>query len=379
MNVPKRILLGQLASNGDCLYATTVARQIKVDYPGCHLTWAIGSAWRSMIDGNPDVDEVWEVDYYTIPGDFPQWARFEAEARKRKKRGEFDEVFLTQITMPNMHLWTGGVRSAILRAYPHPITVDQSPVVRLSAREVENVRQFAQLHHLAEKSHVILFECAPRSGQSLVSPQFALEVAHAIVQKHPTVAIVLSSNHSFDSTHENIIDGSILTLRENAELTKYCSLLVGASSGITWISTSDWAKPLPMIQLVIPDSACSNSVVYDFKQRGETVSDIIEMHNYTAENVILCVETVICDGFTNAQSKYNQVTPFKYKRYHDIQYILLRQFHWRQASQLFMLNIKEYGFNFKFISIAIRILLRAALMAPRKAVSKIKGSGVHAP
>ena len=29
-----RILLGQLGSNGDCLYATIVARQIKKDFPG---------------------------------------------------------------------------------------------------------------------------------------------------------------------------------------------------------------------------------------------------------------------------------------------------------------------------------------------------------
>ena len=38
---PKKIILVQLYSNGDCLYATAVARQIKQDFPGSHLTWAI--------------------------------------------------------------------------------------------------------------------------------------------------------------------------------------------------------------------------------------------------------------------------------------------------------------------------------------------------
>ncbi|MEQ1577992.1 MAG: hypothetical protein ABL894_10090, partial [Hyphomicrobium sp.] len=56
-----RILLGQLGSNGDCLYATTIARQIKKDFPGCHLTWAISSLCTRVLDNNPDVDEVWEV------------------------------------------------------------------------------------------------------------------------------------------------------------------------------------------------------------------------------------------------------------------------------------------------------------------------------
>jgi hypothetical protein len=57
----KRILLGHLASRGDCLYATAIARQIKADYPGCHLTWAIGSMCRAIIDGNPHVDALWKI------------------------------------------------------------------------------------------------------------------------------------------------------------------------------------------------------------------------------------------------------------------------------------------------------------------------------
>ena len=36
-----KVSLVQLDANGDCLYATTIARQIKQDYPGCHLTWWI--------------------------------------------------------------------------------------------------------------------------------------------------------------------------------------------------------------------------------------------------------------------------------------------------------------------------------------------------
>lgn len=372
MKSPKRILLGQLASNGDCLYATTVARQIKTDYPDCHLTWAIGSRWRSIIDGNPDVDEVWEIPYYDGPGNLEQWKRFETEAEKRRAQGDFDAIFLVQASPRNFHLWTGGVREAILRAYPHPITVDKAPVVRLSAPEVEKVRQFAEHHHLAEKSTVILFECAPRSTQSMVDPQFALEVAQCIVEKYDDVAVILSSNAPFESPSDNILDGSVLSLRENAELTKVCSLLIGASSGVTWISTSDWAKPLPMIQLVIPDLSRSNSAHYDFHRRGADVSQIIEMHSYSMDTVVSCVEAVRDHGFAAAKSKYHQQTPFKFQRYTDLQYLLMREFRWKQMVKLFKSNVEEHGFKINFVYRLIYLFFKALTIVPRRLFSKAK-------
>ena len=367
---PKRILLGQLASNGDCLYATTIARQIKADYPGCHLTWAIGPAYRSILRGNPDVDEVWEVDYYNSPGDFGQWARFEAEAKARQKHGDFDEIFLTQIAMPNFHLWTGGVRFAIYRAYARPITVDMAPVVRLSDEEIENVRRFAEIHQLAGKSQVVLFECAPRSAQSLVNPQFALEVATQIVKANVDVAVVLSSNLAFDSTHPNIIDGSVLSLRENAELTKYCSLLIGASSGVTWISTSDWAKPLPMIQLVVPDLMRSNSPTCDFLRRKQETKGIIETCSYSLADVIACVNMVLNDDFAGARAKFQQIPPLKFGLYNELQNSLIRHLKWKQAFQLLIANLGDYGWKFQFFLIPSAIFLRGFLATPRKLLSK---------
>ena len=374
MNRPKRILLGQLASNGDCLYATTVARQIKIDYPGCHLTWAIGSAWRSILDGNPDVDEIWEVKDYDTPGNFAQWARFEAEAKARKQRGEFDEIFLTQIAMPNFHLWTDGVRFAIYRAYPRPITVDTAPVTRLSEREVENVRQFAARHQLNEKSQVILFECAPRSQQSLVNPQFGSEVAQAIVEANPAVAVILSSNHAFDSANSNLIDGSVLTLRENAELTKYCSLLIGASSGVTWISTCDWAKPLPMIQLLVPDFVRGNSPTYDYEKRGVSTEQIIEMHDYSARDVVDCVNEIFARDFAAAKSKWGQITPLGFGVYQDLQKFLIRSLHLKQAVQLLALNLKEHGWRLPFFTLIPQVLISGILIAPSKILSRLKSA-----
>ena len=61
-NKIKKILLVQLFSNGDCLYATAVARQIKSDNPNCELTWAIANFCKDIINLNPFVDKVRIVD-----------------------------------------------------------------------------------------------------------------------------------------------------------------------------------------------------------------------------------------------------------------------------------------------------------------------------
>lgn len=368
----KHILLGQLASNGDCLYATAVARQIKVDYPGCHLTWAISSRCRSTIEGNPDVDAVWEI--AALPGIaiIDEWNEFVVEAKRRKERGDFDEIFLTQIVPATYHLWAGSVRSSILRAYPHAITVDVTPVLRLSAEEVERVKEFAEIHRLEEKSAVILFECAPRSQQSFVNPTFALEVAQEIIKEHPDVAFVLSSNQSFVSPHENIVDGSVLSLRENAELTKYCSLFMGCSSGVTWVSTSDWSKPLPMVQLVRPDLARSNSAFYDFQSRGADTSNIIEMHSYSAADVMRCMNEVLTRGFEAARPKFHQTTPLQFEQYRDVQLYLIVKFQWKQSFQLFLLHIKEYGFRPQFALIPAMLFFRCLFVVPRRVISVLR-------
>jgi hypothetical protein len=306
MGIRKKILLGQLTSNGDCLFATTLARQIKTDYPGCHLTWAISSLCRSIIDDNPYVDEVWEIPLTRNEDVVTAWMRFESEALNRKSLGDFDDIFLTQIAPGNLQNYDGTIRSSIFNAYPHPITVPVTPVMRLSQAEVDNVRRFAEAHRLTCRTNVVLFECSPKSGQSSVTPEFALEVAHSLTQKIPDTCVILSSNVPLNADDERIIDGSVLSLRENAELTKHCTLLVGCSSGISWLCTSDWANPLPMIQLINPRAIWFASFVHDYKYWGLPTDNIIEMTDHSVERLFQCIITVFTDGFSTARPIFHQ-------------------------------------------------------------------------
>lgn len=340
---PKKILLGQLNSNGDCLYATTVARQIKKDYPGCHLTWAIGSMCCSIIDGNPDVDDIWVIPLSDIGQIVDVWPIFEKEALEKKKLGVFDEVFFTQICLGNSYHYDGSIRSSIFRGYPYPITVPVAPVLRLSSTEIENVRKFAKFHRIHEKKHVILFETSPQSGQSFLTLDFAMGVAHKVVSTISNSCVILSSNISFSSRNKLIIDGSEISLRENAELTKYCTLLVGGSSGISWICTSDWAESLPTIQLLKPDAIWFNSVVKDHEQWGLATDKIIEMEECSIDDVCQCITKSLLEGFDKAKARYHKRIQMTFGYYQPILNSLLTLGEYKKLLSFQLLNMKKHG------------------------------------
>lgn len=299
-------LIGQLGAFGDCLYATTVARQIKTDFPDCHLTWAIGSRYRSILDGNPYIDAIWEFPLAASEDMVPRWKQFEKEALQRKNSGDFDEIFFTQIYPNNFKNFDGTIRSSIFRGYNRPITVPVAPVLVMSDAEIENVRSFADTHALREKKPVILFECSPKSNQSFVTLAFALKVSKDIIEKNPDCCIIISSNESFPQNNPGIIDGSVLSFRENAELSKYCTLLIGCSSGVSWLCTSEWAKPLPMVQLLKKATGSYASFVHDFEYHGLDTRSIIEMTDCPPEKVSACIGTVFSESFEDARKKYHQ-------------------------------------------------------------------------
>jgi len=342
----KRILLGQLGSYGDCLFATTIARQIKNDYPNCNLTWAIGTRYRSILHGNPHVDKIWEIPVTHRRELLDKWEQFEKEAQERKKRGDFDEVFLTQVFPNNLKNFDGTLRTSIFRGYTRPITVPISPVLQLLPTEVERVRSFADEYQLTEKNSIILFECLQESDQSFVTPDFALEVARQFVSKIPNVAVILSSHTSIVSGDARIIDGSVLSFRENAELTKYCSLMIGCSSGISWLSTSEWAKPLPMIQLLKKGQSIYASLVHDLKYHNMPVDTIIEMTDCTADRVTNCVTVALLDGFKAARDIFHEQIPVRFDLYYGTLFtFLLTKGKFRETAISLVHTIRRYGLH----------------------------------
>jgi ADP-heptose:LPS heptosyltransferase len=313
------ILLVQLYSNGDCLYATAIARQIKNDFPNCKLTWAIAESCKNIITNNPYVDKVMITDE-VAKNDVVAFRKFKKKVFIEKAEGKWDEIFVTHNMDTNLALYDGTIRGMVLRAYPTTVNVQLQPVVWLTENEKKNVDVFAEFHLLKTFKNVLLWEYAPQSGQTELNIEMVLAVAKRITAL-PSTCVILSSANIFEST-EKIIDASTLSVRENAALTHYCSLLIGCSSGITWLTTSSAAKFLPMLQLLNPNTIFVNTPSVDFSRYNITHNGLIEIASFNETKIYDCLNTIINEGFSAAQ-KYNEQLPLQFNTTKTIIYNLL--------------------------------------------------------
>ncbi|MCY7311070.1 MAG: hypothetical protein LH619_09845, partial [Chitinophagaceae bacterium] len=320
MGAAKKILLVQLYSNGDCLYATAVARQIKKDFPDCHLAWVIAGFCKNIIAQNPYVDEIL-VTNEVAKNDIIAFRKFKRKVFKEKKEGKWDEIFVTHNMDDNQALYDGTIRGMIFRAYPNPVSVPVQPVLVLTEEEKLTVKKFAENNKLQQFSNTILWEYAPQSGQSVLSFDFVMKTAKRITQI-PGTCVILSSANSFPST-EKIIDASNLAVRENAELIHYCSLFIGCSSGITWLSTSSAAKQLPMLQLLDPQAYFRNAPSVDFQRYGISTNELIELVQYDDEKIYRSVKSILDEGIVAAKIKFNEALPVQFNTTRKVVYNLL--------------------------------------------------------
>ena len=341
----KKILLVQLFSNGDCLYATAIARQIKSDSPGCKLTWAIAGFCKNIISNNPYVDHIILIEEVK-KDDVAAFRLYKKKILAEKKVGIWDEVFVISNMDTNLAYYDGTIRGMILRAYANRMTVPLQPVVQLIENEINNVADFSKQHKLASFQHVILWEYAPQSGQSLLNFEMVMSTARRLVLL-PSVCVILSSANKFEGT-ENIIDASTLSIRENAALTHYCNLLIGCSSGITWLTTSSAAKFLPMVQLLNAETIFVNTPSVDFNRYNIQHSGLIEMHRFNEEKIYECVSGIITEGFSAAK-KYNQEIPLQFKTTTTIVYNLLVYREFAAIKKHFKVMISQYGMNSAFL------------------------------
>lgn len=318
-----KILLVQLGSIGDCLLVTTVAKQIKErDYPNCHLSWMILDKCKQVIENNPYVDEVIPIYEDSIVEARTKISQFIKELEKQGKT--FDKIIITDNDISNKKIWFGPLRSMYHRVYQeltgNKITISPEPVIYLSDSEKQKADEFAKKHKLDEEDCIsILFECMPQSGQSTMTLEKALKIASKFVKKYPNLKFVLSSKDSFQSPNKNIIDGSELSYRENAQLINHCKLLIGVSSGITWLNTSNWSNKIPMIQYIkryedyFP--TFSASALLDFKTLGESTENLIELYCTSDDkNLTDCISDILENSFQQAKLNFplESVSPTEY-------------------------------------------------------------------
>ncbi len=370
----QKILLAHLNSNGDCLYATVIARQIKeLDYPGCHLTWAVNSRCKQTILLNPFVDEIWEVPTEKSLTSKKEWNAFVKSAEAKKQAGEFDKIFYTQVIGKNMMNLNGDIRNSIYKNYPHPITVSQQPIIALSPAETAGVKSFAEQNNLTAYKHVILFECGPDSFKSVLNPGSSLAIAEKFITLREDVLFILSSNKKIESSSHQIIDGSTISFRENAELTKYCSFFIGCSSGISWLSTTSWAKPLQKILVINDKTILNSSMVEDHNMAGLPTGNIIEMmdSNFNQEQLINCLQMSLAGQFEEAKKIYHKhykKTNFKFL--YMVAKSSFEEWNFSLPLKRYREAVHNYGFSFNALYNIIKAYVKLPFYIIKNAFSR---------
>jgi hypothetical protein len=342
----QRILLGQLGANGDCLYATIIARQLRHNHPEAHITWAISSQCSSLLTNNPDVNEIWSVPIASWAVHQEAWWAFEREALRCYGRREFDEVLLTQNWPNNFQNFDGTVRPSILRAFKKPITVPVENVIALTPDEIDRVESFVRANGVTEREHRILFECSSKSGQSFVTPAFAQEVADHLYRRLPDAIIIFSTHLPIELRDSRSRQVSMLSLRETAHLTHHCTLFVGAGSGGTVAASSTASRPLPMILLLLDGTSVFASFAHDFEYFGVTRPPVIEITSEDPQIVAQCIEVTCRNGAESALTRFGGRIPVVFDHYFRlIESQLLARSRYLDAAQSLEHTAARYGWT----------------------------------
>jgi hypothetical protein len=366
-----RVLLGMLGSNGDCLYATAIARQIKADFPGCHLTWAIGRLSRGVLVNNPDIDEIWELPQTTWESLEPIWTAFEIEAHELAAAGRFDHVFLTQIYPARFANYDGTIRPSVFRNFGRPITVPVDVTINLTEQETAEVDRWFHSGPASDASQVILCECSNRSGQSFMTVELAARMATQIVEARQKAVVILSTHEKLPIEHPRIISGGALSIRQTARLTYFVDQFIGCGSGLTVAATSGVAKPaLPNIQILKRSTSVYASFRHDFEYFGKPNAHFLELTSEDANHLSLVAVTALSDGFAAAKAEFDDPVPLSFDWYLElISMMLLERGRYVDAVHSLLLTSARYGWHPDLIQFARYFVLPFTDDDPRSALT----------
>jgi hypothetical protein len=338
----ENILLGQLGANGDCLYATILARQLKADFPFSRIEWAISSQCAGLLKGNPYIEDVWEIQ---VPGwdkHEMAWQVFEREAFRLHKQRKYDRILLSQIWPNNFQNFDGTIRPSILRSYGKPITVPIENVLCLTFDEIERVEKFAREQGIEQAEYRILFECSSKSGQSFITPDQAQDIASKVYRVLPQAMVIFSTHLPMDLKDSRSRYAGSLSLREVAHLTKYCTLFVGAGSGTTVVVSSSASAVIPMLLLLASSTSVFASFQHDFEffDIDRPILETASEDTTAIANLIV----LICKESFAAASHHHTPIAVNFSHYRNlIDLCLLRKFRYLDAARSLMVTAKRYG------------------------------------
>jgi hypothetical protein len=340
----QRILIIQLYSNGDCLYATTLAVQLKKENPGCWVQWAVFESHQAILCNNPYIDEIIPIARRNEEPAHRLYRRMISFAETRLKEALTDRYYFPQLIANNLWRYDGCLRRSQLRALQRPITVEKQAVLVCNEEEKQKAAAFANAHRLQSYKNVVLFETSPLSGQVALSDSDVQTMALAMVAQ-PGTCVVLSSYKAYGVNHPAVIDGNGLSIRETIAFSHYCTLLVGCSSGISWGTLTTGGKQLPMIQLLSPDAYYFNPPSIDFAYSGVNDAGLIELFRFSPQQVVEVIGVVLKEGFAAARLRFHQHQKNRYRMHRGIVHYFLKRGRFGLLLRFIRLNIGQNGYS----------------------------------
>ena len=88
-NTTRRILLLRLGSMGDILHALPALATLKENFPSWEIDWLVESRWRPLLEGNPYLSHIVEVDTFAWrkqPLSLPVWHALRSAVQVLRER-----------------------------------------------------------------------------------------------------------------------------------------------------------------------------------------------------------------------------------------------------------------------------------------------------
>ena len=164
-----------------------------------------------------------------------------------------------------------------------------------------------------------------------------------------------------------IVDGSGLRFREYAALTHHASLLVGCSSGLTWVCTSDAARTLPTLQVLTQRVGMCGAVVHDLEHWGLPSDHVIEMRDCQADAAAACVVDMLANGVAHARAAFHQRLDLTLGYYYTVMLPLLRRGQVATVVESMRNVVERYGLRRELlVDLARQVAGRMAKRSPLK-------------
>ncbi|MGD9849871.1 MAG: glycosyltransferase family 9 protein [Nitrospirales bacterium] len=83
MSSPRNVLVLKSSSLGDIIHTLPAISAFRKQWPGARITWLVKHSWAGILEGNPDIDSIWPVDF-----SFRSWPAL----IRRLRQGGYDLV-----------------------------------------------------------------------------------------------------------------------------------------------------------------------------------------------------------------------------------------------------------------------------------------------